>query len=479
MITKIKNIILSELSIKKGMALVFINSLILIGSVFIINGFLSRYYGLDALGEFLLVKRIITSSVGVLLIGTNIGLPHYLSKNSDTKYGHSSFLIFLLFSTPSLFILLKIFNNSQISSYLDTTSIYPYFLFGVSILFQSITYSLFRGNFNMVGASFVQFFCSAVTPLLCVFLFNQLLNVFLFTGLINIMICFFFFFWRNGFLSLKIDIITNSIELIKYGSNRIIGIICQFILIAGVPILISYFSTLENVAYFNSSYSLFRLSLLVINPIGMILLPQISKMIHNNELQKISHPLTLMMQIGILISFLTCIYLFVFAESILDLWLGNVNSDAIFMLRMILFSLPAHTIAGLARSPIDAHSEKGHNSIVYGLSVFSLAGTFILTNCLGLNSLLCIMLSFNISQLVAGLSSFIILKRIYNIKILSHSFCRDILFWSLISIAYFYLSSLVFKNLYFYMFLSAISGIFLIYLFFKTNKSKWLEGLRI
>ena len=202
-------------------------------------------------------------------------------------------------------------------------------------------------------------------------------------------------------------------------------------------------------------------------------------MIHNNELQKISHPLTLMMQIGILISFLTCIYLFVFAESILDLWLGNVNSDAIFMLRMILFSLPAHTIAGLARSPIDAHSEKGHNSIVYGLSVFSLAGTFILTNCLGLNSLLCIMLSFNISQLVAGLSSFIILKKIYNIKILSYSFCRDILFWSLISIAYFYLSSLVFKNLYFYMFLSAISGIFLIYLFFKTNKSKWLEGLRI
>ena len=268
-------------------------------------------------------------------------------------------------------------------------------------------------------------------------------------------------------------------ELIEYGMNRFLSISCQFILIAGAPILISFFSTLENVAYFNSSYSLLRISLLLINPIGMVLLPKISKMIYNDEVEKISRPLTLMLQVAILISFLTYIYIFVFAEAILFLWLGEVNKDAIFMMRMILLSLPSHTIAGLGRSPIDAYSEKGYNSIVYGISVIVLITSFMFTNYLGLDSLLCIIISFNISELFAGLSSFIIMRKIYNLKVLSYTFSRDILLWGLLSIAYFYLSSLIYTNFYFHMFTSAILGIFLIYLFFKINKSKWLTALKI
>ena len=65
------NILNKNLSLKLDMIVTLINGVIVIGGIFILNGLIARLHGLEVLGEFLLVKRTISSSMGILLIGLN------------------------------------------------------------------------------------------------------------------------------------------------------------------------------------------------------------------------------------------------------------------------------------------------------------------------------------------------------------------------------------------------------------------------
>ena len=66
-----------------------------------IYGLIARIHGLDILGEFLLIKRTLSAGVGILLVGVNIALPNYLSRNFEKSYGDlfvsaSELLVFLV-----------------------------------------------------------------------------------------------------------------------------------------------------------------------------------------------------------------------------------------------------------------------------------------------------------------------------------------------------------------------------------------------
>ena len=79
-----------NLSLKLDIVVTLINGIIVIGGIFILNGLVARLHGLEVLGEFLLVKRTISSSMGILLIGLNIALPNYLSRNFDKSFADNS-----------------------------------------------------------------------------------------------------------------------------------------------------------------------------------------------------------------------------------------------------------------------------------------------------------------------------------------------------------------------------------------------------
>ena len=89
-----------NLSFKYDIIVTLINGIVVIGGIFILNGLIARLHGLHVLGEFLLVKRTISSSMGILLIGLNIALPNYLSRNFDKSYADNSYMLFLLATFP-------------------------------------------------------------------------------------------------------------------------------------------------------------------------------------------------------------------------------------------------------------------------------------------------------------------------------------------------------------------------------------------
>jgi hypothetical protein len=54
-----------HLSFKADMIITLLNGLVVIGSVFVLNGLIARLHGLDVLGEFLLIKRTLSAGVGI------------------------------------------------------------------------------------------------------------------------------------------------------------------------------------------------------------------------------------------------------------------------------------------------------------------------------------------------------------------------------------------------------------------------------
>ena len=74
-----------KLSIKNDFIVTFFNGLATVVGVFIITGIIARNFGLEQLGEFLLIRRIITASVGIILIGSNISLPSIFPRNQDSS----------------------------------------------------------------------------------------------------------------------------------------------------------------------------------------------------------------------------------------------------------------------------------------------------------------------------------------------------------------------------------------------------------
>ena len=472
-----KNWLTKNFSIREDIIITFLNSLIVTVGVFSLNGLIARLHGLETLGEFLLLKRTFFTAVSLFLLGSNLGLTNYICKNDDRAYGDAALHLFLVFSLPFIFGIIIGLQWYQIEG-INKDVFWPYYLFALGICLQFLAYSLFRGYLNMIGASVVQLVGTAMIPIILFLLLDDLMEIFIWVGISSIGIMLFGFVWRNnGIRILKVNIVY-YMDLVIYGLNRIPSIIAQFILLAGLPIMIAKTSNLENVAYYDSSLSLLRLSLIIINPISVVLLPRISKNLVKGRFEEISSGLNLILYVGIFFSFLTGIWIFIFAPIILELWLGQIGNIGSLILRGIIISLPFYTIAGLARSPIDAASYKGYNSIIYGIAAMFVVASYYLGVKSGYHPLYVAVTSFVGGQIISGVSSIIILNKFFNIRIWNTTLIRDVVMGIFLVISGYYLMLSLGLNQLIIACAIFIFGIITFYFYYNNTKGGWVYKFR-
>ena len=270
------------LSFKADLMVTLLNGLIVIIGIFVLNGLIARMYGLEVLGEFLLIKRTLYSFVGILLIGMTVGLPNFLSRDFDKSYGDNAFIIFILFTIPLTVLFIYGIFRFNISGF-NNDKFWVYFIFSLGISAQFITYALYRGYMNMIGANIFQLLGTAIIPLIVFTSIDNLNNGLFWIGVSVLIIMIIAFLIRNNGFNVSVINFTKIKQIFKYGFVRVPSFISQFILLAGIPIFIAQSEKFEDVAYFNSSLSLVRLSLIFINPIGMVLLPRISNVLSTIE----------------------------------------------------------------------------------------------------------------------------------------------------------------------------------------------------
>ncbi len=414
-----------HLSFKTDLLVTLLNGLVVVGGVFILNGLIARIYGLNVLGEFLLVKRILSSAVGILLIGMSVGLPNYLSRDFDRSLGDNAFLLFCFITVPLTILFIAGILWFKITGFYHEY-FWVYIILSLGISAQFIAYALFRGYMNMLGANVLQLLGTAIIPIFIFTLGLNLYDAMFFIGSTILAIMVFAYLSRNkGFNIHDINIAQSKI-MIKYGLERIPSFASQFILLAGVPLIIAQTVNFESVAYFNSSLSLVRLSLLIVNPIGMVMLPRISNKIASGAKNDVKNILSLFIKAGIIFSVIGTVYCYINANLILKVWLGEVSEIGISILHIVILALPFYTFSGLARSPIDAVSERGYNSLIYGLAAVSMIIIIFVGKLYNLNMLTTALISFLFSHIVAGVGSFYYLQKLYKYSFLDFKLIRDI-----------------------------------------------------
>ena len=466
-----------KLSFKSDFIVTFLNGLIVIGGVFILNGLIARIHGLELLGEFLLIKRTLSAVVGILLIGMNVGLPNYLSRNFQRSFGDISFILFIIVTIPLTVILIISILWFDITGFYSE-HFWIYIIFSLGISAQFITYALYRGYMNMIGANIFQLLGTAIIPIIVFTFVIDLYEGFSWIGSCVLIVMIFAFIIRNKGINIHEINFEQSKKIIIYGLKRIPSFVAQFILLAGIPLFLAQTVNFESVAYFNSSLSLVRLSLIIVNPIGMVLLPRISNKIASGAMDDVANFLNIFLKAGIVFSVIGTTYFYINAPLILTFWLGEVSETGITILRLTILALPFYTFSGLTRSPIDAVSEKGYNSLIYGLAAVVLITIIFIGKTLGFDLLTTALVSFIISHIVAGLLGAFFIQRFYHNKLWNLELIRDIVIGTLIIFLISHLFSLLNISTVSQLITTSVIYVIVGIIIFKYSKTGWLADLK-
>ena len=466
-----------KLSFKSDFIVTFLNGLIVIGGVFILNGLIARIHGLELLGEFLLIKRTLSAVVGILLIGMNVGLPNYLSRNLQRSFGDISFILFIIVTIPLTVILIISILWFDITGFYSE-HFWIYIIFSLGISAQFITYALYRGYMNMIGANFFQLLGTAIIPIIVFTFVIDLYEGFSWIGSCVLIVMIFAFIIRNKGINIHEINFEQSKKIIIYGLERIPSFVAQFILLAGIPLFLAQTVNFESVAYFISSLSLVRLSLIIVNPIGMVLLPRISNKIASGRKRDVLKHLEIFFNTGIVISVIGTTYCYINAPLILKIWLGEFSDSGVSILRLTILSLPFYTFSGLTRSPIDAISERGYNSLIYGLAAVSMILLIILGNNYGVELLITALYSFLFSHILAGLLSAYYIQKLFKHWFFGFKLFRDIILSILIMIVTSQIISMFNIALLSQFFISSTLFLLIALMIFKYTKTGWVAEVK-
>ena len=466
-----------RLSFKADLIVTLLNGLVVICGVFILNGLIARIHGLELLGEFLLIKRTLSAVVGILLIGMNVGLPNYLSRNFQRSFGDISFILFIIVTIPLTVILIISILWFDITGFYSE-HFWIYIIFSLGISAQFITYALYRGYMNMIGANIFQLLGTAIIPIIVFTFVIDLYEGFSWIGSCVLIVMIFAFIIRNKGINIHEINFEQSKKIIIYGLERIPSFVAQFILLAGIPLFLAQTINFESVAYFISSLSLVRLSLIIVNPIGMVLLPRISNKIASGAMDDVANLLNIFLKAGIVFSVIGTAYFYINAPLILTFWLGEVSETGITILRLTILALPFYTFSGLTRSPIDAVSEKGYNSLIYGLAAVVLITIIFIGKTLGFDLLTTALVSFIISHIVAGLLGAFFIQRFYHNKLWNLELIRDIVIGTLIIFLISHLFSLLNISTVSQLITTSVIYVIVGIIIFKYSKTGWLADLK-
>ncbi len=463
-----------KLSIKNDFIVTFFNGLTMVFSIFFVTGIIARKFGLDELGEFLLIRRIITASVGIILIGSNISLPSIFPRNRDSSYILISLVLFFLFSFPLIIIF-----SYQLNNYINNSSdflSYFIYLFGFSLM--TLSYSLYRSQMKILGANALQFLSLTLFSLIFVFLTDSIENLLFLMGVSMMIFGFiFFYFGLPSFKNFRMNK-EKILKFLSFGFVRTPGIFFQFLLLAGIPLISISHLNLTDQAFLNAGISLVRIFLVVVGPLGIILLPRISKDFKSNKNNfKLRENISILMNITFYYSLISTYVLILINNQLLNIWLGSFSNQTNFNITIILSSVPFFILSAVLRSPIDALSNYGYNSIIYGISSTIMILCFYILNSFKIESFLVGSLSFWLGNFLSGVISFYYIKKLINVNFLNLKSLFQLVFiliflFILVELMQFYLNDV------FTIIISILSLTIILIFHFLYSNLNWVHSAR-
>jgi O-antigen/teichoic acid export membrane protein len=356
---------------KKDYILTFITEITILGSGLLVYRLAADILGKECFSEYALVRRTISFLLPALILGMGVAIPRYIGYSySNFKKANTYFIAgfaILLFVILIFSLLINLFQKNVAFLFFGDSKYY-YLIFPINIMligliFHSLCYGYFSGNLSMFIANFLQLINMGIVPLLVFFLKNNLKEIILLNGLIIILVSFIFLlsivknivFERN-------EIYTNIKELMAYGIQRVPGDFGLSGLFSLPATFASHISGITIAGYVAFGTSLLNMIGSLFAPLGLIVLPKTSQLVANNDFKTLKYYILKILKVTFILTILGVAFFEIFADKIILIYLGTLNSDLLIIARINISASIGYTIYVAMRSIIDAYYIKAINT---------------------------------------------------------------------------------------------------------------------
>ena len=361
--------------ITKNILLTFITEALVLGSFFFVYRLIAFDFGQDEVGQYSLIKRIITFLTPLLLLGFGIGLPRYLSLFPSTPkraaYLQTGGAIAL--AATIIFSFVAEMNRAWFALVFFGSETYanlipPFLLLLVGMIFYGIIYAFLRGYLMVNTFNYFRIITIAILPIAVLILFSKSSIGFIIglTGIATIVLSLpFLFFLRKELIwrCSKKQLGEALKELVGYSIPRMGGSFAFLGIISLGPILTAHFGLMRQVAYLSLSQNLLFAFAALITPLGLILLPKICNLMSQKRDHEIKANIDFLIGAVIQGSIFITVQAIIFSDLGIYFWLGPEFSAAVPITQIVFSSALFYLFYAVVESILDAVCAKPKNTV--------------------------------------------------------------------------------------------------------------------
>ncbi len=349
--------------------------LVLASGVFVVSLF-GRLLGPLALGQYLLLRRVVSWIQSGTQLGLGVALPRYVAQSYQRRelepltYFVGATLCLGVMAMAVLVILILgrrewaqlFFGTHQMSDLL-----LPLALLVVGLMAHAAVYGYYRGCLLMGRANTLQVINFGLVPLLSVVLLFRARSVGMIVSAMGI--CMFAFATAFA-ISLFVELFHSKLpplrpfigQLLQYGLARVPGEFAGAALFALGPVIAAHYSPLSNLSYLLLGLSLLMALSVSVSPLGLVLLSKVSMMLSANRNDEVRIRLEHLIASVLELSIFGGLQIIVFADVLVRAWVGARYLSGLPIIQITLLSVPFYLFFVAIRSAVDAASVVAHNA---------------------------------------------------------------------------------------------------------------------
>jgi O-antigen/teichoic acid export membrane protein len=338
---------------------------------------MGRLLGVIALGEYLLLRRVLAWLQPAVQLGMGNALPRYVAYHAD---GHPAQLrrylavsLVLSGGLAALLALLLYLGRNQFAGWLFgsahlQTLILPLGLMTLGLTIHGSAYGYFRGRLALIQANALQACNVVFVPLIVVIGLAKTHSVGLIvgaTGLVTVifsMLTSAFLLYRGTGLEDQLSLRDSAGELLRYGVPRVPGDFALGALLALGPLVAMHFVSISNVTCLLLGISILSAVNASSTPVGALMLSKVSMMLVQGRRDAVRTYLQYFLAAVIELAIFVCLQLVVLTPVLLHAWVGRDFGAEALVAQIIMLAIPFYLIYGCLRGSVDAASITAYNT---------------------------------------------------------------------------------------------------------------------
>lgn len=351
-------------------------------STFVQFGLISRWRGVEALGEFSLLMRV----RGVLEFAVLLILPMALARELAMRSGEGdggnrrvlvqaalmlggvclAFSVAAMLSFPSVTATV-LFGRT---SYVPWIPAFATLLTGYASCLMVL--AIARGLLNFTSVNLLQFLYAAALPIGLI-LFGRswsLIQIVTAMGALAGLLAFGFYWKVRPRMRSKPqtqDLTRGGAAalLLRYGTPRLVVIGAMSLQSLALPWLVNRSGDASTLAALNGLIGVVSASSLLVAPLGMVMLPHLSRLIARGERMEAGRQTSRMLVFALIAGGLGSLVVLASIRPVIDVWLGVGIGRHTALLVASAFVVPTFLVLEVMRAPIDSVSAIPWNALTY------------------------------------------------------------------------------------------------------------------